>query len=129
LTTLTSREIAVKTAYIASEKKAEDIVVYSVESITYISEYFVVCSGLNERHLLAVANDIKTELKENKVPVLGIEGHRDSTWILIDAGGVIIHLFSKVTRAYYDLDLLWGDAPKIEWEAECGELTTQPVLT
>ncbi len=127
MTKLSSREIAVRSAHIASEKKVEDIVIYAVEDLTFIAEYFVVCSGINERQLKAISDDIRKEMRDMGVTVRGIEGYGDATWILIDLGGVIVHLFNAESRTYYDLDLLWGDAPKIEWESEYSEIAKETV--
>ena len=89
---------------------------FNIADITSIADYFVICSGTNERQLQAIADDIKTEMKTSGIKVLGIEGYNQSKWILIDMGDVIVHLFDTETRLFYDLELLWGDAPKIPWE-------------
>lgn len=118
MTNLSAHEISQKIANIASEKKAENIIIYHVEDITSVAEYFVVCSGMNERQLQAISDDIKKDMKETQIPIIGIEGYNNATWILLDLGGVVMHIFNKETRSFYDLDILWGDAPKIEWEPE-----------
>lgn len=113
--TLDSKEIAVACAKIADEKKAQDIVILDVNKISSITDYFVICSGINERQLYAIADEIDKQLKKLSVKKFGMEGYREAKWILIDYGDVIVHLFDKEIRTYYDLELLWGDAPKVEW--------------
>lgn len=57
-------------------------------------------------------------MKDFGVTLLGVEGYTDAKWILMDLGDVIIHLFDTKTRSFYDIELLWGDAPKISWESK-----------
>ena len=110
-----SKEIAITCAKIADEKKAQDIVILDVDKISSITDYFVICSGINDRQLYAIADEIDKQLKKLSVKKFGMEGYREAKWILIDYGDAIVHLFDKEMRSYYDLELLWGDAPKIKW--------------
>jgi ribosome-associated protein len=75
----------------------------------------VICTGINERQLHTIADEIEKELKKLSIKKYGIEGYREAKWILIDYGDVIVHLFDKEMRSYYDLELLWGDAPQVKW--------------
>ncbi|MEK7732978.1 MAG: ribosome silencing factor [Planctomycetota bacterium] len=109
------KDIAILCAKIADNKKAEDIKIFAVASTTSIADFFVICSGLNGRQLQSIADDIKQALHERGIHGIGIEGYTDATWILMDYGDVIVHLFDKEKRSFYDLDILWGDAPKIHW--------------
>ena len=102
-------------AKIADEKKAQDIVVLDISKLTFIAEYFVICTGINERQLQTIADEIKAKLKKRSIQNIGIEGYNEAKWILMDYGDVIVHLFSKEMRSFYDLELLWGDAPKVTW--------------
>ncbi len=113
--TLDSKEIAVKCAKIADEKKAQDIVILDVDKISSITDYFVICSAINERQLHAIADEIDKQMKKISVMKYGMEGYREAKWVLIDYGDVIVHIFEKEIRSYYDLELLWGDSPKVEW--------------
>ncbi len=113
--TLDSKEIAVKCAQIADQKKAQDIVILDISKISSVTDYFVICSGINDRQLYAIADEIDKQLKKLSVKKFGIEGYREAKWILIDYGDAIVHLFDKEMRSYYDLELLWGDAPRVEW--------------
>ena len=110
-----SKEIAITCAKIADEKKALDIVILDVDKVSSITDYFVICSAINERQLHAIADEIDKQLKKLSVKKFGIEGYREAKWILIDYGDAIVHLFDKEMRSYYDLELLWGDAPRVEW--------------
>lgn len=116
--TLGSKEIAIYCAQLADEKKAVDIVVLDVSRLTFITDYFTICSGINKRQLQSIANDIEQKMSALGVHRLGIEGFNDARWILLDYGDVIVHLFDKETRSFYDLELLWGDAPKVKWQSK-----------
>jgi ribosome-associated protein len=107
--------VAITCAEIADEKKAQDIVVLDISKLTFIAEYFVICTGINERQLQAIADEIKAKLKKRSIQNIGIEGYNEAKWILMDYGDVIVHLFSKEMRSFYELELLWGDAPKVTW--------------
>ncbi len=102
-------------ARIGDQKKAQDIIVLDISKLTFVTEYFVICTGINERQLHAIADEIEKKLKKLSMEKYGIEGYNKAKWILMDYGDVIVHLFSREMRSYYDLELLWGDAPKIMW--------------
>lgn len=110
-----SKEIAIVCAKIADEKKAQDIVILDVSRISSITDYFVICSAINERQLHAIADEIDKDLKKLSVQKFGMEGYREAKWVLIDYGDFIVHIFDKEIRSYYDLEMLWGDAPRVEW--------------
>lgn len=83
--------------------------------MTFITDFFVICTGFNKRQLQSIANELEMKLKRQGVHMLGMEGYTEALWILIDFGDVIVHLFDKDKRHFYDLELLWGDAPKLQW--------------
>ena len=95
--------------------KAEDILVLDLRKLTQITDYFVLCSGGSERQLKAVAERIRQELKKLGVTRLGAEGEPSSGWILLDYCEVVVHIFSFEARNFYALEMLWGDAPKVNW--------------
>ena len=113
--TLSSDEIAILCARIADSKKAENIQICDVRRLTFIADFFVICSGFNKRQLQSIAHDIELKLHEQGIHWIGLEGYADAQWILMDYGDVIIHLFDKEVRNFYDLELLWGDAPRLPW--------------
>lgn len=107
--------VACTCAHLADEHKAESIVVLNVSRIAFFTDYFVIATGRNDRHLKAVSGEIQTSMKAFSQPAVGIEGTPQSGWVLIDLGGAVIHLFSPAARALYDLELLWGEAPRVDW--------------
>ncbi len=110
-----SPDLARVCARLAEEKKGEDISVLDLRELTYITDFFVVVSGSNERQLRAISDAIQQEMARRSVHLIGIEGVRSSRWILLDYGDVVAHLFDQEWRRVYDLELLWGDAPRLTW--------------
>lgn len=115
---MTSKEKARKCARIAYGKKATDIVVSCVRDLISITDYFVVCTATNRRQMKAIANATRTTLKEMDIRPLGVEGEKEGRWLLMDYDDVILHVFEPEAREYYALEMLWGDAPTVEWEAQ-----------
>jgi len=103
-------DIARRAVEIASEKQASNIVLLDVRDICTFSDYFVICSGDNERQIRTIYEDIEQSLKTENEITHHNEGTIDSGWLLLDYGDVIVHIFSEEEREYYRLDELWQDA-------------------
>lgn len=108
--------IALAAAQAAADKKAEDIRVLDLGKVSSFADRFVICTGTSEPHLKAIATSIREKLRDD----LGLTAHSDgfpaSQWIVLDYSGVIIHIFLPDKRAYYDLESLWRDAPRVPFE-------------
>jgi ribosome-associated protein len=104
-------------AQAAAEKKATDIVVLDVGDIISITEAFVLVSGSNVRQVRSIVDEIELTLKitDDEAP-RAVEGMGDASWVLMDYGDIIVHVFLDETRAFYGLERLWADAPRVEWE-------------
>jgi len=119
---LKSRDLAVKAAEAALKKKALDVTILDLSGLTVIADYFVICSGESTTQVKAVAAFIEEELAKKRKKPLGVEGASYSHWILLDYGDVVIHVFEKETRAYYNLEKLWMDAKIIEIDENKSDL-------
>lgn len=108
-----------ETVKILDSKKAVDIKAIGIEEHSILADYFVVASGTSSTHVKSLADDVEFELSKLGVQVDHIEG-RATGWILLDYGNVIIHVFSKESREFYNLERLWADAS----EVDISELTT-----
>ena len=95
---------------LASDKKASDIVLLDVRGQTTMTDYFVICSGASDRQLNAIADGIIEGLKDEGDPPLSREGDASSHWLLVDFGGVIVHVMSTPEREFYQLEKLWSEA-------------------
>jgi ribosome-associated protein len=100
--------IAVKAA---DDKRAEDIVALNMKGISLIADYFMICHGNSDKQVQAIAREIKEKVEENQLAVKRIEGFDEARWILLDLGDVVVHIFHRDERSYYNLERLWGDAP------------------
>lgn len=98
---------------ILDDKKAEDIKVIRTTEHTIISDYFVVASGTSNTHVKSLADEVEYEMEKNGVHPSHIEG-RATGWILLDYGEVLVHVFTKESRDFYNLERLWTDAEMID---------------
>jgi len=97
--------------------KAEDILVLDVRKLTQITDLFVLATAGSERQLKAIADRMHRDLKTQGVACLGVEGDATGGWVLLDYVDVVVHLFSPEARGFYQLEMLWGDAPRVGWQA------------
>lgn len=108
-----ARGLALRIAELISDSPASNTLVLDVRGLSSFADYFVVCSGENERQLQAVVNHISEGLAEEGIKSKRVEGSAIAGWILLDFGDVIVHIFDVEQRAYYRLESLWSDAPTI----------------
>ncbi len=100
----------------AADKQANDIVIIDIGEVFVITDYFVICSGQTNRQVQTIADNIEEKLREHKVKKLRLEGDRQGSWILLDFGAVVVHIFTQEQREYYQLERLWSDVPHRKWE-------------
>lgn len=98
----------------ALEKKARDLVVLEVRELTSIADYFIICSGSSDRQVQSIAQGIEENLSEAGHSPLSVEGANRGHWVLMDFSDVIVHIFYEPVREFYDLEGLWGHAPRVE---------------
>jgi len=116
-TPIEPRDTALTCARIADGKKARDIVVLDIRRLFFLTDFFVIATGNNTIQLRAIADEVNRRLKEAGLRRLSLTGYQDGRWVLMDYIDVVVHLFLPEAREYYDLELLWGDAPRLDWEA------------
>lgn len=97
----------------ALEEKAMDLVVLDVNEKTIIADYFVICSGRNVIQIHSIADNVEKKLNEQGFAVLRREGYQQGTWVVLDYGSTILHIFREEEREYYKLEHLWADARKV----------------
>jgi ribosome-associated protein len=117
---LSSRETALVTAEAADAKKAFDILILDLRGLTYITDYFVICSGGSTTQVGAVSDSIGQALAKAGIHPDHIEGQAEASWVLMDYGDVVVHIFEVQTRAYYALEKIWGDAPRVPVPEKAG---------
>ncbi len=113
---MSSKDI-LKTAYEAiSDKKGENTRIIDISKVSVIADYFIVTNGSNVNQVQAIADSVEEKLLETGVKLKQVEGNNNSGWILMDFGDVIVHVFSKEERFFYDLERIWSDGTNVEIE-------------
>ncbi len=101
-----------------------ETVVPDVGDILGLTEAFVITSGNNVRQVRTIAEEVERKLKEEGASgPTQVEGLNDASWVLLDYGDFVVHVFMRETRSYYDLERLWSDAPRIAWEEQAAAVS------
>lgn len=103
-----------KVLHALSEKKVDDLMVVDVSKLAGYTDYFVIGTGNSAPHVQAMADNVAAALKKPHGKGLHLEGLQTGTWVLIDCGDFVVHLFQPEARKFYALEDLWGDAPRVE---------------
>jgi ribosome-associated protein len=115
----TSKEWAIIAAEAAAEKKAENVMAIDVAELLVVTDYFVIATGRTDIQVRAIADEVEHGLLERgRIKPIGREGADEGKWILLDYGDLVIHVFQPRERAFYRLEKLWGDAPKLSLQPE-----------
>ena len=110
-----SRKLALLCRELADNKKAEDITILDVRQLSSVTDYFVLASGLSEPHLRAIVDEITDKLREDyHLRPKAVDGTLQTAWIVLDYFDVIVHVMRSDVRDRYDLETLWGDAPRVK---------------
>ncbi|MBM3304610.1 MAG: ribosome silencing factor [Candidatus Aminicenantes bacterium] len=96
-------------------KKAEDVCLLDLRELSAFTDFFLIMNGSSSRQNAAVAEGIEVRLKAAGVRPLGVEGRESADWVLVDYGWFVVHVFSRGARDHYDLEKLWGDAPRLDF--------------
>jgi ribosome-associated protein len=110
-----ARRLAAEAARIAHALHCRDIVVLDLGGISPVTDAFVIATGTSGRQMAAVAQKITDAAAASGNALFGAEGLTSGSWILLDFVDVIVHIFDEAHRRYYDLELIWGDAPRVRW--------------
>jgi ribosome-associated protein len=108
---MNERELLMTAVKAADDKRAEDIMVLNMRGISLIADYFIICHGNSDKQVQAIAREIREKALESGYELKRMEGFDEARWVLIDIGDVVVHVFHKDERSYYNLERLWGDAP------------------
>lgn len=116
--TLSPKELVDLAYQAADDKKAKDITVLDISHISIICDYFLICTGGSATQVQAIAEHIEARLATEGVKALRREGLREGSWVLMDYGDVVIHIFREMEREFYNLERLWGDAEVVSVAAK-----------
>ena len=106
-------ELACAIGGVLDSKKGHEVRVLHVEDKTSIADYFVLCTGNSGTQVKALAGEVEFKLEQREVAPDNVEGRGNNTWIVVDYGNVVVHIFSREARDFYNLDKLYGDAPVV----------------
>lgn len=108
-----------KTAYKAlDEKLAEEIKVIDIHQISVVADYFIIASGKNKNQVQAIVDNVQDALLKAGYEMKQMEGYQNGTWVLIDFGDIVIHVFDQENRLFYDLERIWKDGVEVSMDAE-----------
>lgn len=108
------KELAALAVAALEEKKAEDISVIDISQVSVIADYFIIAGGNNKSQIQALSDIVDEKLGQAGLPLKQIEGYNNANWILLDFGDIIVHIFDKENRLFYDLERIWRDGKRIE---------------
>ena len=101
----------------ASSKNAQNVVILDVSKLLVITDHFLICNGNSDRQVRTIADEVERCLREDRsIKPYRREGEREARWVLLDYVDFVVHAFQKADREYYDLERLWADAPKLEFD-------------
>ncbi|HEX8202415.1 MAG TPA: ribosome silencing factor [Isosphaeraceae bacterium] len=111
----TALEHARVCARIAADNRGKDVLLLDLRGGTPLVDFFVIATAASRRQANAIASEVDAEMKRIGERKLGLEGSEEGRWTLIDYGDFVVHVFSDEARAYYALEEIWGDAPRLDW--------------
>ncbi len=112
----TAKQLAVDAARLAEQTNCENIVVLDLRGVSPVTNYFVIATGTSDRQMRSTADDIMAHGESIGQKVWHHAGLESADWIVLDFVDVVVHLFDAARRQYYDLELMWGDAPRVKWQ-------------
>ncbi|GAA4705928.1 ribosome silencing factor [Brevibacillus fulvus] len=112
----TVEELTKIVAKAIDDKKANNIQILDIRDLSVIADYFVICNGNNERQVQAIVSEIREQVHKHGYDVKGIEGAEEGRWVLVDLGDVVVHVFHREEREFYNIERLWSDAKMVSWE-------------
>ncbi len=111
---LDAKEFALKAVGLLKDKKAQDICLLEIGRLSLIADYFLICSGLNKVQTQALSDHLQENLQDDHYKLLRREGYEEASWILLDFGTLVVHIFLPETRSFYNLERLWGNAGGVD---------------
>ena len=112
-----SKEVALAAAEALDNKKGIDIKLLRVTDVTTLADYFLICTGTSNTHVNTLCDEVEKVLTQQGEKMLHREGHRSGSWVLLDFGSLVVHVFTDETRNFYDLERLWSDADEVPFGA------------
>lgn len=112
---MSAEQFAVEMARLADDNKCDDVTVMDLRGRSSVADFFLLCSGTSDRQMRSTSDAMWDHAKKLGSRPYGLSGYDNAAWILLDFVDVVVHIFTEETRSFYDLELLWGDAPRLNW--------------
>ena len=109
----TAKEVAAIAAKALDSKKGIDLRLIEISDISTLADYFLICTASSNTHVRTLCDAVEEAMDEAGEPMVGRVGHRGGTWVVLDFGCVVVHVFTEETRAFYDLERLWQDGKQV----------------
>jgi len=110
-------EQVIEMAKLAQGRNAEDILVLDLREISPVTDYFIIATGTSDRQICSLADEIKHEMKSRyQTQLFRAAGMEQGDWVVMDYFDFVVHIFNRDLRKYYDLELIWGEAKRIDWQ-------------
>ena len=111
---MTTKEVMLRAAKALDDKKGIDIQILKIADVSTLADYFLICTGTSNTHIRALCDAVEAAMDDAGEALISKEGHHGGTWVLLDYGSVVIHVFTDEARKFYDLERLWNDAVPVE---------------
>jgi ribosome-associated protein len=111
-----ARRAVIEMARLLDDRHAEEILVLDLRTLSPVTDYFLIATGTSDRQMRALADELKDLGRRVGQKVWQVAGRETGSWIVMDFVDVVVHLFNQSLRTYYDLELIWGEAPRVSWE-------------
>ena len=108
------KEMALLAVQALEDKKAEDVCVIDISEVSIVADYFIIAGGNNKSQIQALSDTVEEKLGKAGYPLKQIEGYQNANWVLLDFGDIIIHIFDRENRLFYDLERIWQDGKKVD---------------
>ena len=118
---MSPKEVAAIAVKALDDKKGVDITLLEIAQVTTLADHFLICTGTSNTHVKSLCDAVEEALDQAGEPALRREGHRSGTWVLLDYGCLVVHVFTEETRQFYDLERLWGDAKRVDIAGYIGQ--------
>ncbi len=112
-----SKQMAKLACHALGEKKGEDIKIIDISGVSVVADYFIIANGSNESQVRALVDQVEEELQRAGYPLKQREGYGFGTWVLLDFGDIIVHVFDRENRLFYDLERIWRDGKEVPAES------------
>lgn len=115
--TMNAKQVAATAAKALDAKLGVDIQLIEITDISTLADYFLICTATSSTHVKALCDAVEEAMDAASEPMLSREGHRSGTWVLMDFGCLVVHVFTQETRAFYNLERLWQDGKRVNLDS------------